>query len=92
MTAFNSEILDVAYDANSVLQLAKRVLDDGGVDDRMAGDIAWLLGRTSERLGALLDFLWEMNRETEISLADQIEALERRLAECRFALTAGASA
>lgn len=96
MIKVTKEHVEHVYDAVTMMRLSSQILCNGEVDDNLASELSWMLGSCKKRLSDVIDLLerieGEQERAEELSLPDQIEALEKRLAERRFAMTAGASA
>ncbi|NLS07634.1 hypothetical protein HGP14_30690 [Rhizobium sp. P32RR-XVIII] len=82
-----NEHIDAVYDATQTISLFSQILSDGEIGDRSAGEMSWLLGSVKKRLDPIIDLLERMQmkqeRSSELGIADEIEALEKKLAALR---------
>jgi len=57
--------IDALYDAITFLRLSSQILSEGEIDDRVAGEISWMLGSVKRRLEPVINLLEEMESRQE---------------------------
>lgn len=63
MTKVTNEIIDVTYDAMTMMRLFGQRLSEGEVNDQEAGEMSWLLGTAQKRLEAVINCLEEVQTD-----------------------------
>lgn len=71
--------IDALYDAMEMMALFGQILRNGEINDKMAGEMAWLLGSTKQRLGPVMGLL-ENNVQSKEPAGDDIDLLSEVMA------------
>lgn len=80
---------DTVYDAVEMMRLASDILLDGNLTEKECHRLSWLLGGHARRLSGIIETMEEVEEYQPqsasdlLSIGDEIEALEARLAAAR---------
>lgn len=90
--------IDAVYDAMEMMALFGQILRDGEINDKMAGEMAWLLGSAKARLEPALGVLEKIHAaevkqpgnapgEDDLNLLSEVLALTARFERRRKGLS-----
>lgn len=80
---------DAVYDAVEMMRLASDILLDGSLSEKECHRLSWLLGGHARRLSDIIETMEQVeeyqpqNPSDLLSIGDEIEALEARLASIK---------